>query len=488
MTYNPNLTIAAGSISGSITLQLDPIADDEEEDSESIVLIGEVDGLEDGKGEIRITDAAMEEDDDMMMALAFAEGAMISDIEATAGQPITDTPLPEASGGSGEIVYGTSELPDGLSFDPATRTLSGTPTTAAEAVEVTYTATDGDGATVQLTFSITVNEMLDFGDLGALLGAIGGVGKANPASEHESGIQWTVNAAIPDITLPNDAALQQVGGGTPPYTLEVSGLPAGVSFDAATRTISGTPTEVGSTVFLIVVVDANGARAPLLQAPVEVLPPPLAAPSNVEAQDYPEDNGGFLLLSWDLSEHHDGLDGYRIYREVAAADGEFIPWAMVDNVPGVDKGYAIVATLDNLETLWAVAAERGRQTARSDAVAGKAVFVSAENLNQPYELMAETLMASREAAQAGDGLVFATLLPEALAYAQGVTPNLKSVDGVLQTSALAVTEERVRSIDNIAPLAVPALSVLDAPDDEGSRIGLMWDALAVRPSLAGRRC
>ena len=72
-------------------------------------------------------------------------------------------------------------------------------------------------------------------------------------------------------------------------------------------------------------------------------------------------------------------------------------------------------------------------------------------------------MASREAAQAGDAPVFASLLPEALAYAQGVAPRLQTVDGVLQSSEITVTEEPARAIDDIAPEAVPALSALDAP-------------------------
>ena len=35
-------------------------------------------------------------------------------------------------------------------------------------------------------------------------------------------------------------------------------------------------------------------------------------------------------------------------------------------------------------------------------------------------------------------------------------------------------KSRLRAIDNIAPLAVPSLSVLDAPNDQGSRIVLTW--------------
>ena len=141
-----------------------------------------------------------------------------------------------------------------------------------------------------------------------------------------------------------------------------------------------------------------------------------------------------------------------------------IPWAAVDAVPGVQIGRTIVATLDNVATRWGIAAERDGRTTL--VVAAKAAFVGAEN--QPYEQMAETLMASMEAAQAGDAPVFATLLPEALAYAQGVAPKLQQVEGVLQQSEITVTDEPVRAIDNIAPQAVPAFSALDAPNDEAA--------------------
>ena len=74
--------------------------------------------------------------------------------------------LPEATGGEGEVTYRVLGLPAGLSFDASTRTLSGTPEAATDrAIEVTYTAEDSTGATATLTFSITVNPALSFGDL-----------------------------------------------------------------------------------------------------------------------------------------------------------------------------------------------------------------------------------------------------------------------------------------------------------------------------------
>ena len=463
--FNPRLSIPAGSVSGSIALIIDPNADSEDEGNETITLNGVSAGLTVESGTITISDGMMP-DDPMMDPLAFADGAMINDVASTAGTAVSAMELPAASGGEGDITYSVSDLPAGLTFDDSTRVISGTPE-AEGTTEVTYTATDGAGATVTLTFSITVNPMLDFGDLSGLFGAFtGAAGKANPASEHDEGAIQIVVGQPYSLTIP------EIPGGTPPKTYSVAGLPAGLSFDPATRTVSGTPTEVGVAAVLLTVVDAAGASGSV-PIPVSVIEPPLGAPSNLVAQDYAGadgqgDQGGFLLLTWELSEHHDEIDGYRIFRALPVLGNEMVPWAMVDAVPGVERGVAIVATLDNVSTRWGIAAERGGQTTHG---AAKAVFVSAEN--QPYAQMAETLMASMEAAQAGDAPVFASLLPEALAYAQGVAPKLNVVAGV-QSSEVIFTDEPVRAIDNIAPLAVPSLSVLDAPNDQGSRIVLTW--------------
>ncbi|MCY4604357.1 MAG: putative Ig domain-containing protein [Gemmatimonadetes bacterium] len=464
--FNPRLTIPAGLESGSIELIIDPTADAMDEGNETITLSGASEGLTVESGTITISDGMMDDGGMPMDPLAFAEGDMVSDVAATAGTVVSEMELPAASGGEGDITYSVSDLPAGLTFDAATRMISGTPE-AEGTTEVTYTATDGAGATVTLTFSITVNPMLDFGDLSGLFGAFtGGAGKANPASEHDDGAIQIVVGQPYSLTIP------EIPGGTPPKTYSVVGLPAGLSFDAATRTVSGTPTEVGLAAVVLTVVDAAGASGSV-PIPVSVIEPPLGAPSNLVAQDYAGadgqgDQGGFLLLTWELSEHHDEIDGYRIFRALPVLSNEMVPWAMVDAVPGVERGVAIVATLDNVSTRWGIAAERGGQTTHG---AAKAVFVSAEN--QPYAQMAETLMASMEAAQAGDAPVFASLLPEALAYAQGVAPKLNVVAGVL-SSEMILTDEPVRAIDNIAPLAVPSFSVLDAPNDQGSRIVLTW--------------
>ena len=386
-----------------------------------------------------------------------------------------------------------------------------------------------------------------------LLG-VGGLvlGSTAWADGHEAaGVKtYEVGVEIEPLELP------AVTGGTPPLTYSVSGLPAGLSFDPATRTISGTPEAVGEAIVTYTVMDAAGASSsvPFL---VEVVEPALDAPDRLIAQDYmgadgSGDQGGFLLLTWPLSDDHATLDGYRIFREVQVTQGlapveaeeaeegadegeepaehihehfhahtevththahthdgsdeahahdhlevaevtdeageaddpvvqgvveldapamEMMPWAVVDAVPGVAIGRAIVATLDNVASNWGIVAERDGKTT---LITAKAAFVRAGDLSQPYEQMAATLLASREAVQAGDAPVFAMLLPEALAFAEGVAPTLNLVASGMECSPLTVTEEPARAIDNIAPAAVPFLSALDAPNDEGSRIALTW--------------
>ncbi len=87
-----------------------------------------------------------------------------------------------------------------------------------------------------------------------------------PRDDYEPDLEFTVGEAIEPIVLPDDSTLLQVGGGTPPYTYSVSGLPAGLWFDVATRTIEGTPAEAtnGPITVIITVTDAHGASATLI--------------------------------------------------------------------------------------------------------------------------------------------------------------------------------------------------------------------------------
>ena len=356
------------------------------------------------------------------------------------GVEIEPLELPEVTGGTPPLTYSVSGLPAGLSFDPATRTISGTPQAVTEAVTVMYTVADAAGASSSVPFLVEI---------------------VAPALD------------APDRLLAQDYMGADGSGDQGGFLL----LTWPLSADHATID--------GYRIFREFQVTHG-----LSSAEVEEVADEEAEPEEHIHEHFHEHTG----VTHTHAHTHNGSDGEahgheHLEVEVEAPDAEveapvvrtvveldepvmeMIPWAMVDAVPGVALGRAIVATLDNVPTNWGIAAERAGETTH---IAAKAAFVRASDLGQSYEQMAETLLASREAAQAGDAPVFAALLPEALAFAQGVAPKLNVVAAGVERSAVTLTEEPVRAIDNIAPAAVPTLSVLDAPNDEGNRIALTW--------------
>ena len=155
----------------------------------------------------------------------------------TVDTAITALVLPAATGGTGTLRYALTGLPAGLSFNAGTRTLSGTPTAAA-ATELTYTVTDTNDASTSQTFTVTVN-----------------TGLALPAPDDQG---YTVDTAIDALVLP------EATGGTGPLSYTLTGpagsaLPAGLSFDENSRTLSGTPDTEAVTILTYTVTDANDA-------------------------------------------------------------------------------------------------------------------------------------------------------------------------------------------------------------------------------------
>ena len=83
-------------------------------------------------------------------------------IQDTAIAPL---PLPAATGGNPPLRYTvTPKLPDGLTVDPKTRVLSGTPTAPRAATNYTYTVTDRNKDSAALSFTITVHAAGGEGD------------------------------------------------------------------------------------------------------------------------------------------------------------------------------------------------------------------------------------------------------------------------------------------------------------------------------------
>ena len=137
------------------------------------------------------------------------------------------------TGGDSPLAYSIANLPGGLSFNTGTRKITGTPTTA-ETKTVTYTVTDADGDAVSDTFTFTISPE----DL-------------TPSAPTVSNQTIRVGVAV-DITLP-------VGtGGDSPLAYSIANLPTGLSFNANTRKITGTPTTAQVNTVTYTVTDVDG--------------------------------------------------------------------------------------------------------------------------------------------------------------------------------------------------------------------------------------
>ena len=145
---------------------------------------------------------------------------------------ITALSLPMATGGTTPVTYTLAPLPNGLTFTATTRVLSGTPTTT-DTTELTYTATDDNGASTSVDFTVTVNASLTL-----------------TASGDQN---YTLDTAITALPLP------EATGGTAPLTYTLTSVPGGLTFTPATRTLSGTPDTDGNFTLTYRVTDDNGA-------------------------------------------------------------------------------------------------------------------------------------------------------------------------------------------------------------------------------------
>ncbi len=78
----------------------------------------------------------------------------------TQGQEIDPLQFPQATGGTGTLIYSLSPAaPSGLLYDASAYRLSGIPSQTQTQTQYAWTATDENGATATLTFSITVTDV-----------------------------------------------------------------------------------------------------------------------------------------------------------------------------------------------------------------------------------------------------------------------------------------------------------------------------------------
>ena len=178
---------------------------------------------------------------------AFAADAGPGDQTYTVGTAIATLTLPEASGGDGALTYSLSPMIPGLTFNPASRQLSGTPTTVGTHA-MTYRVVDEDGDVAMLSFSINVQMAPSTG---------GGSMPVFAADAELSDQTYPLGTMISALTLPEASG----GDGTLSYSL--SPLVPGLTFNPVSRQLSGTPIAVGARTMVYRVTDDDGDSATL---------------------------------------------------------------------------------------------------------------------------------------------------------------------------------------------------------------------------------
>ena len=159
------------------------------------------------------------------------------------------------------VTVDTSKLPNGVTYDPTTKTISGTPdvtnwgTDETKKFDIPVVITNPDGSKITKTVEITVQrdtdgdgipDITDTDDDGDgytdLEENAKGTDPKDPTSKPTTGISPIANQtvvegnAISEITVTTD---------NPTATVTVKDLPAGVTYDQSTKKISGTPSVTG---------------------------------------------------------------------------------------------------------------------------------------------------------------------------------------------------------------------------------------------------
>ncbi|WP_158824193.1 cadherin repeat domain-containing protein [Granulicella sp. S156] len=194
-----------------------------------------------------------------------------------------------AAGGTGTIHWTVAGLPAGLALSATTGQsiqITGTPTAAGTSSNIVVTATDSGGA-FQQTKSTAALSLTVLTKLSVTTSSLAG-GTANTAY----------------------TATLQAAGGVTPYTWGATGMPAGLSINATTGVISGTPTTAGTSTPTITV---NDSGVPQQQATgqftITIAPAALAitttslpsASVNTAYSQTLQATGGTLPITWSLA-------------------------------------------------------------------------------------------------------------------------------------------------------------------------------------------
>jgi hypothetical protein len=276
----------------------------------------------------------------------------------TAGQlyPAQTVTLTGGTPGYSNFAVSAGSLPVGMSLNPSTGVLSGTPT-ASGTFPITISAQDSTGAVASKPYSLVINA-------------------APVISAPTSLPNWTVNQTYPNQQI-------TVTGGTPGYSnysLSTGSLPAGLALDPNTGLLTGTPTVTGTFSIVVQAFDSTGAVA--------------SKPYNFTINAAPSIAGPNSLPNWTVGQPYPpqtivpqgGTPGYSNFTIV----GGSLPAGMsLDPVTGVISGTPTVAGPVNIQVQVQDSTGAKTTTPYSFVVASLPVITSPTSLqdwtvNQPY--------------------------------------------------------------------------------------------------------
>jgi hypothetical protein len=176
------------------------------------------------------------------------------------GAAMAVTPTTLAANGAAvsacEVRAGTPALPAGLSVNPSTCVIAGTPTASAAATVYTLVATNSAGASADAPVTLTV--------------AVGAPVLSYAGATGTTGLAGSPMSVSPTSLVLNGGALSGCGvkGGT-------AALPAGLAVDPATCVISGTPASSAAlATYTVVATNAGGPSADATVALTVTATPP----------------------------------------------------------------------------------------------------------------------------------------------------------------------------------------------------------------------
>ena len=171
----------------------------------------------------------------------------------TVGSPFTYT-LPAGtftnSNAGQTLTYTASSLPTGLNIDGGTGTITGTPSASGTSSAI-LTATNSGGQSASGLLSIVITSSATSGSGTSGTGTVGVTPVFNGPLASVTGV---VGRSF-SYSLPAGAF---TAGGSQSLTYGATGLPAGLTLNAATGAITGTPTTAGSSSVVLTATNSSG--------------------------------------------------------------------------------------------------------------------------------------------------------------------------------------------------------------------------------------